>query len=148
MSEKPAVPVVIDTNVLIPSIYSYTHIARFIYEGLLVLVWNDFIYKEACEIIDRLAEYYMRKAGFQAREAKAFLDYMVSIGKKVANMTEDWPRVTKDRDDDNFLWAAVIGNAEYIITEDGLLLALKEFRGIPIGTPKEFFCWVKQAHPI
>lgn len=148
MSEKPAVLVVIDTNVLIPSIYSYTHLARFVYEGLLVLVWNDFIYREASEIIGRLAEYYMRKAGFQAREAKVFLDYMVSIGKKVADMPVDWPYVTKDRDDDNFLWAAIAGNAEYIITEDSVLLTLKEFRGIPIGTPKEFFCWVKQAHPI
>lgn len=139
---------VIDTNVLVPSIYSYTYIARFIYEGLLVLVWNDFIYREASEIIDRLAECYMRKAGFQAREAKVFLDYMFSIGKKVADMPEDWPCVTNDRDDDNFLWAAVVGNAEYIITEDSSLLELKELRGIPIGTPKEFFSWVKQAHPI
>ena len=49
---------IIDTNVLIPSIYSYTHIARFIYEGLLVLIWNDFIYREASEIIDRLAEFF------------------------------------------------------------------------------------------
>jgi len=149
MSGKPAVPVVVDTNVLIPSIYRYTSIARFIYEGFLVLVWNEFTYKEASEIIDRLADYYMKKPGFRADEAKVFLDFMVSIGRKVPDMPEDWPHVTEDRDDDNFLWAAVAGNAEYIITEDNLhMLALREFRGIPIGTPKEFFRWVKKAHPM
>ncbi|HOV80913.1 MAG TPA: PIN domain-containing protein [Bacillota bacterium] len=149
MLEKPVVPVVIDTNVLIPSIYSYTRIARFVYEGLLLLVWNDFTYREASEIIDRLADYYMKKPGFRAEEAKVFLDYMFSVGRKVPDMPEDWPYVTKDRDDDNFLWAAIAGNAEYIITEDGShMLALKEFRGIPIGTPKDFFRWVKQVHPM
>ena len=74
---------------------------------------------------------------------------MFSVGRKVPDMPEDWPSVTEDRDDDNFLWAAIAGNAEYIITEDSShMLALKEFSGIPIGTPKDFFNWVNLANPM
>jgi predicted nucleic acid-binding protein len=52
------VPVVIDTNVLVPSLYRETHILNFILKGNLVPVWNDFILCEALEIIDELAPTY------------------------------------------------------------------------------------------
>lgn len=150
MSGKPAVPVVIDTNVLVPSIYSFTHIAKFIYEGNMVLIWNQFIYSEACEIINRLSNYYLKKANIQVEEVIRFLDYFVSIGRKVPDMPEDWPPViVNDRDDDNFLWAALMGEAEYIIScDDSHMLKLKKYMGIPIGTPRGFFDWVRVVHPM
>ncbi len=51
-------------------------------------------------------------------------------------MPDDWPTVSADRDDDIFLFAAEAENAEYIVTYDqSHLLRIKEFKGIPIGTP-------------
>ncbi|RJQ26241.1 MAG: hypothetical protein C4589_10155 [Peptococcaceae bacterium] len=63
-------------------------------------------------------------------------------------MPKDWPPVSKDRDDDQFLWVALAGDAEYIISDDKHLLKLKGSFIIPIGTPENFFEWVKIAHPM
>jgi predicted nucleic acid-binding protein len=47
-----------------------------------------------------------------------------------------------------FLWIASEVGAEYIITKDKKhLLSLKNYRGIPIGTPRDFFKWVKKMYP-
>lgn len=149
MSENPAIPVVIDTNVLVPSIYSYTPLARFIYKGFIVPVWNDFSYLEACKVTSRLATYYLKKDRLSAEEALTFLNYMFfSLGLKVSNMPDDWTVVViNDRDDDNFLWAAVAGNAEYIISEDSHMLKLKVFKDIPIGTSCRLFSVGRSGTP-
>ncbi len=149
MSENPIVPVVIDTNILVPSLYSRTPIAKFLLSGNLILIWNPFIYKEACEIINRLAERYFKKAGVRREEVIMLLNLITEAGLKVPDMPDGWPPVSSDRDDDPFLWAALVSNAEYIISDDeSHMLKLKEYCGIPIGTPGDFFEWVKVAHPM
>ncbi|MBM7866259.1 putative nucleic acid-binding protein [Heliobacterium gestii] len=108
-SNQVVVPVVIDTNVLVPSLYSYTRIAVFMTYGNILLVWNDFIYDEVLEIMERLSPI----------------------------------------DDDPFLYAAVEGKAEYIISCDSKhMVSMGNFNNIPIGTPDEFFNWVIQEHPM
>lgn len=44
------VPIVVDTNILVPSVYRRTHIFEFILDGSLVPIWNKFIYNEAFRI--------------------------------------------------------------------------------------------------
>lgn len=101
MSESPAIPVVIDTNVLVPSIYSYTPLARFIYKGFIVPVWNDFSYLEACKVTNRLATYYLKRNRLSAEEALLFLDYMFfSLGSKVPNMPDNWTIVVANDKDE------------------------------------------------
>jgi uncharacterized protein len=46
--------------------------------------------------------------------------------------------VSADPHDDKFLACAVAGNASYIVSGDEHLLALKEYRGIPILSPALF----------
>ena len=46
--------------------------------------------------------------------------------------------VKEDPDDNKFLEAAIVGNAEFIVTQDKHLLKLKGFQRIKIVTPKEF----------
>ncbi len=71
------------------------------------------------------------------------------VGHCVPDMPETWPPVSTDRDDDPFLWAALQGGAEYIISYDRRhMLKLGAFQSIPIGTPKQFFDWVKITHPM
>jgi len=150
MSGEPIVPIVVDTNVLVPSLYRKTHILSFLLSGNLLLVWNNFIYFEACKIINRLSEYYkLKNAGIVAEDALTFLDHITSNGRMVSEMPDKWPNViVNDRSDDNFLWVAVTGKAEYIVSDDkSHILTLGNFSGIPIGTPGEFFSWVQQVHP-
>ncbi|HAG08194.1 MAG TPA: hypothetical protein DCK87_01310 [Desulfotomaculum sp.] len=149
MSEKPVISVAIDTNVLVPSLYSRTPIARFILSGKLTFIWNPFIHNEASKIINRLADRYYKKAGVQSEEIIKLLELITDLGIEVPDMPDDWPSISSDRNDDPFLWAALTGGAEYIISDDeSHMLKLKEFCGIPIGTPGDFFEWVKIAHPI
>ena len=47
--------------------------------------------------------------------------------------------VKEDPDDNKIVEAAVEGNCDFIVSSDKHLLKLKEFKGIKIITPKEFF---------
>lgn len=150
---KIVVPVVIDTNVLVPSVFMKSHILKFILNGNLTLVWSDFIFKEALEITERLWNklYQKKMEPEQLPETIELLETVYRyFGYPVDDeMPEDWPTASKDRRDDPFLWAAETGKAEYIISHDRRhMLELGNHKGIPIGTPAEFFQWAKATHPI
>lgn len=146
---KQVVPVVIDTNILVPSLYRRTRIFDFILNGNLVLVWNEFIYNEAVEIIKRMGPNYQKRIGISPDEVIDLLDLIYDANEKVAEMPSDWPAVSPDRDDDPFLFAAETGKAEYIISADYRhMLKLGNHNGIPIGKPNEFFYWAKINRPL
>jgi len=149
MSSQVVVPIVIDTNVLVPSLYSRTPLFDFVLKGNLVLIWNTFIYNEAVEIIARLGPIYKKKADIGPYDIINLLDLVFDETDKVREMPNDWTTVSSDRDDDPFLFAAETGGAEYIISADYRhMLKLGAFNGIPIGTPGDFFAWAKQNRPL
>ena len=47
--------------------------------------------------------------------------------------------IKDDPDDNKFIETALEGKAGYIVTQDKHLLSIKEFEGIKIVTPEEFF---------
>lgn len=148
-SNKIAVPIVIDTNILVPSLYMATPLLTFVLSGNLIIIWNEFMRLEAHEIIDRLARRYIEKADVSASEVHCLLTLILRQKNKVPEMPDNWPPHSPDRDDDPFLWAAIAGKAEYIISSDVRhMLKLKNIYGIPIGKPKDFFDWVKIAYPM
>lgn len=149
MSEV-VVPIVLDTNELVPTLYRglKSNIFRFIIQGNIVLIWNDFIRDEAIEIIERLEPEYCSKYGVTKEELFEILDLILIEEYKVPEMPEYWKKITMDRDDDNFLFAAYAGGAEYVVSADGHMLTVKKYKGIPIGRPKQFFLWVKVVHPM
>ena len=149
MSRQVVVPVVIDTNILVPSLYSRTRLFDFVLKGNLVLVWNSFIYNEAVEIIARLGPLYKKKTDVDAYDVVNLLNLVFDESDKVREMPTDWPPASPDRDDDPFLFAAETGGAEYIISADYRhMLKLDNFKEIPIGTPRDFFSWAKKNRPL
>lgn len=59
----------------------------------------------------------------------------------------DVPRVVaRDPDDDIILAYALSGNADYVVTRDDDLLALGEYRGIPILTPEQFLAVLREGN--
>ena len=78
------------------------------------------------------------------------INILTQNGVKTTEMPANWPKVTDDRKDDPFVYAACDGNAEYIITKDKKHFKKlgRAYRGIIIGTPKEFFDWAKITHPL
>ena len=150
MSKEIVVPVVVDTNVLIPSIYRSSYLFNFILSGNLVLVWNQFIYDEAERIaIDMWNSYVRRRTRNSLKDTLNLLRLVFEVGYSVHDMPDDWPNVSNDRDDDSFLWAAENGKAEYIISHDRRhMIALRSFKGIPIGNPASFFSWAISNYPM
>ncbi len=53
--------------------------------------------------------------------------------------------IEDDPKDDKFLEAAVAGKVDLIVSGDNHLLALKEFRSIPIVSGREFLDWLTNA---
>lgn len=146
MKLKPIVPVVIDTNILVPSLYRNTHIFEYVLSGSIVPIWNNFIYNEAKEIINRLGPRYH---GINPNLIIDLLDLIFDPRVQVPDMPDGWPHVSPDRNDDPFLFAAEAGKAEYIISHDRRhMIILGHFKGIPIGEPKNFFKWAIQNHPM
>jgi uncharacterized protein len=58
----------------------------------------------------------------------------------LADLVEDGevPRVCRDPDDDKYLGAALEGRAEFVVSGDGDLLAVREHEGVLVVTPREF----------
>jgi len=150
MLEEPIIPIVVDTNVLVPSLYYRSPIAKFILKGNFILVWNNYTYQEAKRIVEKLSPMYYAKAGVDLDDVLELLTLItMSLGIEVPDMPENWPPVTNDRKDDPFLWAAQCGNAKYIVSEDGKhMVNLKIYKGIPIGEPGSFFSWLKSSYPV
>jgi putative PIN family toxin of toxin-antitoxin system len=142
------VRVVIDTNVLVTALYDIKPIAKYLLTGNLILIWNQYIFDEAKEIIKRLDGTLFANAQITRGVAEEILGCITQNGIKVGEMPDCHPRITKDRDDDPFLWAAVQGNAQFIISRDQHILYLGQYQNIPIGGPAEFFIWVGKKHPM
>lgn len=142
------VKIVIDTNVLVFSLYGLKHIIPYLLTGNLILIWNQYIIEEIKEILERLEKSTFEKAQITRGIAEKILERIVQKGIKVEEMPNHFPAITLDRDDDPFLWAAVQGNAQFIITEDPHILILRQYQNIPIGKPAEFFIWVNEKHPM
>ncbi len=142
------VPIVVDTNVLVPSIYSETFFYHILSFCDFTLLWNEFTRSEAHEIIDRLALNYTNKFDVKlCTESHETLDLLLCHENKVPEMPADWQNYSPDRDDDNFLWVALRGGAKYIITyNQSDLLNLQTFKGIPIGKPHDFKHWAEELY--
>lgn len=148
LQKEIQIPIIIDTNELVPTLYNFTRLAEFISDGNLLLVWNMYMQNEAERIIKKLAPRY-QKSGVTEQEATALLYSFYGLGIQVSEMPPDWPSHSLDRNDDPFLWAAEQGGAEYIISSDiRHMIRLGSFKGIPIGQPGDFFVWAKRYYPM
>lgn len=76
-------------------------------------------------------------------DAYLHLDERREFVRQLVNIAEFVPvtstiRACRDPKDDKFLELAVAGNADFIVTGDGDLLALDPFEGIAVITPARF----------
>jgi putative PIN family toxin of toxin-antitoxin system len=93
-------------------------------------------------ILEELTDKLTTKFHFSHREAavlrRTLLEQMLLVFPDALPL-----RVCRDPDDDNILAAAIAGDCDCIVTGDKDLLVLKEYRGIPILTPRTFMDWEK-----
>jgi putative PIN family toxin of toxin-antitoxin system len=128
------VKAVFDTNVLV---------AAFVTEGLcskiLMRGRKRQFHLIVCPIILREFEDVFIKKFFASRnEVRSALEIVSETIHCIVCPSETVQGICRDPDDDAILACALAAGADYLVTGDADLLALKTFRGIRIITPREF----------
>lgn len=125
--------IVVDTNIFISAA-----ILKGVSAGLMDY-WKEerFIWLFSAEIFDEYFEVIARpKFGQEEKDIRELSDILTT--KAVAVEPNIKVNIVKEDPDDNkFLECAIAGEADYIVSGDRHLLALGEYKGIPILTLKE-----------
>jgi putative PIN family toxin of toxin-antitoxin system len=131
------VRVVLDVNVLVSGLPLQTNTPPSIlvdlwYEGRFGLYYSHHILKKIGDA--------WRKPYYQSRirsdEIPILLDRLRFLGN-VVEPVDDVHGEAEDDEDDLVLATAVAAQADFLVTGDKYLLDLKEFRGIPIVSPRD-----------
>jgi putative PIN family toxin of toxin-antitoxin system len=132
--------VVLDTNIVISSALG----------GTLVLVLEKWDEKKFTVVVttDVVSEYFevLNRPKFNLKQETIdkITRYIYQFSEFV--VPEEQIRfIEDDPKDDKFLEAAIAGKVDFIVSGDNHLLALKEFRSIPILSGREFLDWLKNA---
>lgn len=131
--------VVLDANVLISGALAKTQPASTIGRLMLALdaigfklVSSQSILSEVRENLPRVL-LSMKTAEF---DINGFLEYLRDTAE-VVEITDVEHGVATHREDDWILATAVLGEVEFLVTGDKQLLALNEYRGVKIITPRQ-----------
>jgi len=95
------------------------------------------------EIRRVLAYRKIRKTVRPEFDLQGWFSGLVLIADLVENRPP--PRVCDDADDDIYLAAAIEGRAGFVVTGDGPFLALEEYQGVRIVTPRTFLDLLGEA---
>lgn len=131
---------VLDTNVLVSSILSPDAVP-----GRIVRAWKNGAF-EIClspplfeEVAQVLARPHIQKlAKYSTEQINGFLEQLLRISLLVEEPLSVEPVVEDDPDDDIVLATALAAGADAIVSGDHHLLEIKNYRGIPIVTPRDF----------
>ncbi len=131
--------IVFDTNVLF---------SAFLTHGACAGLYEECLQRATIvvspEILDEFEEKLVTKARLSAAEAREVIHAVRADADVVASATLPEP-ICRDPDDDLILAAALAARADAIVTGDKDLLVLKEFKGIPILTPRDCLALLAQA---
>ena len=131
--------VVLDANVLVSALISPkgspATVLSYWQEGKLEIVVSAAILQE----VDRVLHYpRIQKRYHLPDEIVQRLLNLLRKGAIVVEPDEEVEVVERDPSDNRYLECAVAGRALYVVSGDGHLLDLKEYRGIQILAPREF----------
>ncbi len=127
-----------DTNVIISSFITHGHASE-LFEHCLSThecYTSDFVLSE-------LEKNLRNKFGYSKTEVKIALDYIkenLNIIKKYLKLEK---KICRDTDDDNIMAASISVKVDCIVTGDNDLKVLKNFKGINIVSPKDFWALEK-----
>jgi len=125
--------VVLDTNVLLAGIATHG-----LCEGILALSFHDHTVVLSEHILDEVTEHYVGKFKASDKQAVAVVEVLRKNSNMVvpAAVTAD---AFEDADDLPVLGTAVAGQADCLVTGDKKLLALGDYQGIPLLSPRDFY---------
>ncbi|MEW6686525.1 MAG: putative toxin-antitoxin system toxin component, PIN family [Candidatus Edwardsbacteria bacterium] len=128
----------LDTNVLL---------AAFIARGICNELFEHCLVEHTIYIsqwiLDEFYENLVKKFGFSKTKADRVVNFICENTVMVTYTPLSSP-VCRDPDDDHILASAVSGNVDCLISGDEDLLVLKDFQGIPILKPSDFWKFEKE----
>ena len=136
------VRVVVDTNVLVSALISKTlstplKVYNLLKSENLLLVTSPVILEELEEVLHREEIVILHK--LNQKQIQKILEEIVETSVVVpGTLSNKYPIVKADPDDDKFIAAAQEAHADYIVSGDKHLLNLKEYRGVKIVSPADF----------
>ena len=132
--------VILDTNIIISSALggALVFVLEKWDEGKFTVIVTTDVLGEYFEVLNR------PKFGLSQETIDKITRYIYQFAEFV--IPEEQIRFFEDDPkDDKFLEAAVAGHVDFIVSGDNHLLALKEFRSIPILSGREFLDWLRNA---
>jgi len=78
-------------------------------------------------------------------DANQLIDALRSMSEPVASLTEPYPEVGRDRDDDFLIAHAVFADADWLVTWDKDLLDLGQIDGLTVADPPRFLAELRDA---
>jgi len=132
--------VILDTNIIISSALggALVFVLEKWDEGKFTVIVTTDVLGEYFEVLNR------PKFGLSQETIDKITRYIYQFAEFV--IPEEQIRfIEDDPKDDKFLEAAVAGHVDFIVSGDNHLLALKEFRSIPILSGREFLDWLRNA---
>jgi putative PIN family toxin of toxin-antitoxin system len=134
--------VVIDTNVLVSSVIQpigvIGELINLLKVGKFSLIYSQVMLGELVDVVNR--EKLRLRYGFTEDDVNTLLALVLKRGEVIIPTNE--MTACRDPKDNKFLEAAVVGNADAIVSGDDDLLVLNPFRGIPAFTPADFITWL------
>jgi putative PIN family toxin of toxin-antitoxin system len=132
--------VVLDTNIIISSALG----------GALVLVlekWDEgkFTVVVTTDVVSEYFEVLNRPKFRLTQETIDKITRYIYQFSEFVVPEEQIRFIEDDPKDDKFLEAAIAGSVDFIVSGDNHLLALKEFRSIPILSGREFLDWLQNS---
>jgi len=76
-------------------------------------------------------------AHYSELEVEQYMEYLRDMAE-IIEVTDVIPGAATHHEDDWILATAVLGEVEFLVTGDKQLLALNEYRGVKIITPRQF----------
>jgi len=125
---------VFDTNVLIAAIITEGVCSKLLHRARsreFSLVSCPFIMTEIRRTLSKKFRLSHDEAVSAIEPVSEAIDHVIKHNVKITD-------ICRDADDDNVLACALAAKAAYLVTGDADLLALKNFRGVKIISPRDF----------
>ena len=131
-------------------LYANVVIAAFAARGLCESIFELCLHGHQILLSEGLLEEILRNLRRKIKLSEGIIDNIRILLLDHAKMFEPLPLpldLCRNPDDVKIIGLAVAGHADCIVTGDQDLLILKEFRGIPIVTPRSFSTILHQKCP-
>ena len=137
LKQQEKYKVVVDTNLVVSALLSEEGSPAIVFELILLELIENYTSKE---IIEEIKEVFKREK-IRSRVKPEQIDFIINNFETYSRRVD--PEISlnvvkEDPDDDKFFEVAVTANANYIISGNKHVQAIKSFKDVKVMSPKEF----------